>query len=258
MATHLKIMTAIIPVTGSTYHPRTPTPLTNLIHLRLGETTHREKPLSHDLLAKLVRHITIGKPRRAESATSDRHSRVCQSPFPSLAPPVPPAGATCLPSPLRPRFALPSSLSRSLTIPGPLPPLSTTRFFLLTSKERASPPRRKEKQQRTHAPPRREGGRSNGGHCHERSLFHDDTRHHSTTPTSSCRDHEGPSNNRAMRRTTATAASRILSYILFSPPLARRLRSTRSTATPFSRLYPDARARSFSPREWPRDSSRES
>lgn len=81
--TNLEIMTAVIPVTGSTYHPRTPTPLTNLIHLQLGETTHREKPLSHDLLAKLVRHITIGKPRRAESATSDRHSRVCQSPFPS-------------------------------------------------------------------------------------------------------------------------------------------------------------------------------
>lgn len=115
-------MTAIIPVTGSTYHPRTPTPLTNLIHLRLGETTHREKPLSHDLLAKLVRHITIGKPRRAESATSDRHSRVCQSPFPSLASPPSPAGATCLPPPPRSRFSLPSSLSLSLTTPDPLPP----------------------------------------------------------------------------------------------------------------------------------------
>ena len=161
-------MTAVIPVTGSTYHPRTPTPLTNFIHLQLGETTHREKPLSHDLLAKLVRHITFGKPRRAESATSDRHSRVRQSPFPSHGP-LPPSpspsplprvnGRPQSPSPTVPaplpssRCSLSLSLSlsfaRSLHSPGPLTP---TWFFLLSSEERASPPKRKEKQQRAHAP----------------------------------------------------------------------------------------------------------
>jgi len=188
-------MTAVIPVTGGTYHPRTPTPLTNLIHLQLGETTHREKPLSHDLLAKLVRHITFGKPRRAESATSDRHSRVRQSPFPSHAPfplPLPRTGAPQSPSPTVPAplpssralFSLSLSLSlslfRSLHSPVPGPPLTPTWFFLLSSEERASPPKRKEKQQRSHAPRSTARGRGrDGGPCHKRSLFLDGTKHHS-------------------------------------------------------------------------------
>lgn len=160
-------MTAVIPVTGSTYHPRTPTPLTNLIHLQLGETTHGEKPLSHDLLAKLVRHITIGKPRRAESATSDRHSRVCQSPFPSYVsflPRSPQMDAPCRSFPLSLllfRLLLSFSLVH-FTLPPP--PLSPTRFFLLSSEERASPPKRKEKQQPAHAPHCARGrGRGGGG-----------------------------------------------------------------------------------------------
>jgi len=139
--THLEIMTAVVPVTGSTYHSRTPTPLTDLIHLQLGETTHGEEPLSHDLLAKLVRHITIGKPRRAESATWDRHSRVRQSPFPSHDPPPPPptrrANGRLLfpPSFLLPPFPPPPSPSPQPPLPPP-PPSPFSLLFRLLSPSR--------------------------------------------------------------------------------------------------------------------------
>lgn len=237
-------MTAVIPVTGSTYHPRTPTPLTNLIHLRLGETTHREKPLSHDLLAKLVRHITFGKPRRAESATSDRHSRVRQSPFPSRVP-LPPSprplrrtGAPGLPPPPYPLLfrllALSFSLLRSNSLhsprprPGPGPgPLTPTWFFLLSSEERASPPKRKEKHnKRAHAPhkaPRRGG--EGTPRLRRRTLSQTITipRRHKAPHRGRrlpAEDHEEPSNNRAMRRRPVTrvvppslAASLVLSLL---------------------------------------------
>lgn len=239
-------MTAVIPVTGSTYHPRTPTPLTNLIHLRLGETTHREKPLSHDLLAKLVRHITFGKPRRAESATSDRHSRVRQSPFPSRVPlPPAPSGERAPPVSLPHRTRSSSVFSRSLSLslllldslhsPRPRPgpgPLTPTWFFLLSSEERASPPKRKEKHnKRAHAPhkaPRRGG--EGTPRLRRRTLSQTITipRRHEAPHRGRrlpAEDHEEPSNNRAMRRRPVT---RVIPPSLAAPLVPRSLTFSRS------------------------------
>ena len=209
-------MTAVIPVTGSTYHPRTPTPLTNFIHLQLGETTHREKPLSHDLLAKLVRHITFGKPRRAESATSDRHSRVRQSPFPShgpLPPPPPPppcpawTGAPSLPPPPFPLlFRLLVALFLSLFLS-----LSHAHFTLPAPWRRPGfsfyPPRS--------VPRPRKEKKNNNGHTHRKNTpWGKGTRRWTLSQTITipqrhkallrgrffpAEDHEGPSNNRTMR-----------------------------------------------------------
>lgn len=196
-------------MTGSTYHPRTPTPLTNLIHLRLGETTHREKPLSHDLLAKLVRHITIGTPWRAESATSDRHSRVRQSPFPSPVP-LPPSPRQSR----RPLSPTPHcSRSSSVFSLAPLalsflgPPVTDPVFPSILRGACLAPKNKRKTTTSTRTVHQGRGRGRSRGKGEGTQLASTVTNDHclSMAPLRgrslpAARDHEGPLNNRAMRR----------------------------------------------------------
>lgn len=245
-------MTAVIPMTGSTYHPRTPTPLTNLIHLQLGETTHREKPLSHDLLAKLVRHITIGTPWRAESATSDRHSRVRQSPFPSYVPlsPLPRQSRR----PLSPTPTVPAPLPSSLSLHSlsrSRPPCHRPGFSFYPPRSVPRPQKQKKNNnEHTHRTP---GPGPEPGPGSEQGSGEGTQRRTLSQTITTCRwqraplrgrslpaarDHEGPLNNRAMRRRPVT-----LPISLLPSPTHYPIR----VATPcFSLRSADARARETS------------
>lgn len=132
-----------------------------------------------------------------------------------LPPSFPSIDAPCRPLPLFSAslpFSLSLSLSSSLHSPAPL--LSPTRFFLLSSEERASPPKRKEKQPKHTHHTAHEGGDTAAADSFANDHYFSMAQ--SITPRSifsSCHDHEGLSNNRAMRRRPVT---RILSSLSLS------------------------------------------